>query len=42
VELLSFKRGRFAKMKARAEVDGHLAADGELMFSLVEVETDSR
>ncbi len=37
VELLSFKRGRFAKMKARAEVDGQLAADGELMFSLVEV-----
>ncbi len=37
VELLSFKRGRFAKMKARAEVDGKLATDGELMFSLVEV-----
>jgi 3-hydroxyacyl-[acyl-carrier-protein] dehydratase len=37
VELLSFKRGRFAKMKARAEVDGQVAADGELMFSLVEV-----
>ncbi len=36
-ELLSFKRGRFAKMKARAEVDGQVAADGELMFSLVEV-----
>lgn len=37
VELLSFKRGRFAKMKAQAEVDGQVAADGELMFSLVEV-----
>jgi 3-hydroxyacyl-[acyl-carrier-protein] dehydratase len=37
VELLSFKRGRFAKMKARAEVDGQLAVDGELMFTLVEV-----
>jgi 3-hydroxyacyl-[acyl-carrier-protein] dehydratase len=36
-ELLSFKRGRFAKMKAQAEVDGQVAADGELMFSLVEV-----
>jgi 3-hydroxyacyl-[acyl-carrier-protein] dehydratase len=36
-ELLSFKRGRFAKMKASAEVDGKLAVDGELMFSLVEV-----
>lgn len=37
VELLSFKRGRFAKMKARTEVDGQLAVDGELMFTLVEV-----
>jgi 3-hydroxyacyl-[acyl-carrier-protein] dehydratase len=37
VDLLSFKRGKIAKMKARAEVDGKVAADGELMFSLVEV-----
>jgi 3-hydroxyacyl-[acyl-carrier-protein] dehydratase len=37
VQLLSFKRGRIATMKARAEVDGKVAADGELMFSLVEV-----
>jgi 3-hydroxyacyl-[acyl-carrier-protein] dehydratase len=37
VELLSFKRGRFAKMKAQAEVDGQVATGGELMFSLVEV-----
>jgi 3-hydroxyacyl-[acyl-carrier-protein] dehydratase len=36
-QLLSFKRGRIATMKARAEVDGKVAADGELMFSLVEV-----
>jgi 3-hydroxyacyl-[acyl-carrier-protein] dehydratase len=37
VDLLSFKRGRFAKMKAIAEVDGQTAVSGELMFSLVEV-----
>jgi 3-hydroxyacyl-[acyl-carrier-protein] dehydratase len=37
VELQSFKRRRFAKMHARAEVDGQLATEGELMFSLVEV-----
>jgi 3-hydroxyacyl-[acyl-carrier-protein] dehydratase len=37
VELVAFKRRRFAKMKAKAEVDGQIAADGELMFSLVDV-----
>lgn len=36
VELLWVKRRRFGKMQARAEVDGQLAADGELMFSLVD------
>jgi 3-hydroxyacyl-[acyl-carrier-protein] dehydratase len=40
VELLSFKRRRFAKMHARAEVDGQLATEGELMFSLVDVSTE--
>lgn len=37
VELQAFKRRRFAKMHARAEVDGQLAASGTLMFALVEV-----
>jgi 3-hydroxyacyl-[acyl-carrier-protein] dehydratase len=37
VELQSFKRRRFAKMHARAEVDGQLATSGDLMFALVEV-----
>jgi len=36
VELLNVKRRRFGKMQARAEVDGNLVAEGELMFSLVE------
>lgn len=36
VELLYIKRRRFGKMQARAEVDGQLATEGELMFSLVE------
>ncbi|MEM8603559.1 MAG: 3-hydroxyacyl-ACP dehydratase FabZ [Cyanobacteria bacterium P01_H01_bin.121] len=35
-ELLSVKRKRFGKMYAEAKVDGHLAANGELMFSLME------
>lgn len=35
VELLWIKQRRFAKMQARAEVDGQLAAEGELMFSMV-------
>jgi 3-hydroxyacyl-[acyl-carrier-protein] dehydratase len=37
VELQAFKRRRFAKMHARAEVDGQLAASGDLTFALVEV-----
>jgi len=36
VELLSIKRKRFGKTRARAEVAGQLAAEGELMFSLVD------
>lgn len=36
VELLCVKRRRFGKMQARAEVDGQLATEGELLFSLVE------
>ncbi|MEM9214603.1 MAG: 3-hydroxyacyl-ACP dehydratase FabZ [Cyanobacteria bacterium P01_F01_bin.150] len=36
VELLSVKRMRFGKMKGKATVDGQLAAEGELMFSLVD------
>lgn len=35
VELLWVKQRRFGKMQARAEVDGQIAAEGELMFSLV-------
>jgi 3-hydroxyacyl-[acyl-carrier-protein] dehydratase len=35
VELLCIKQRRFAKVKARAEVEGQLAAEGELMFSLI-------
>ncbi len=35
VELLWVKHRRFGKMQGRAEVDGQLAAEGELMFSLV-------
>ncbi len=37
VELQAFKRRRFAKMHARAEVDGQLVAAGDLTFALVEV-----
>jgi 3-hydroxyacyl-[acyl-carrier-protein] dehydratase len=35
VELLCVKQRRFGKMRAIAEVDGQLAAEGELMFSLI-------
>lgn len=35
VELLWIKQRRFSKIRAMAEVDGQLAAEGELMFSLV-------
>jgi len=36
VELICVKRRRFAKMQARANVDGQLVAEGELMFSLID------
>jgi 3-hydroxyacyl-[acyl-carrier-protein] dehydratase len=36
VELLAIKRLRFGKMHGRAEVDGQLACEGELMFSVIE------
>ncbi|MBD1866795.1 3-hydroxyacyl-ACP dehydratase FabZ [Oculatella sp. FACHB-28] len=36
VDLLVVKRRRFGKMQGRAEVDGQLVAEGELMFSLVD------
>lgn len=35
-ELLTLKAKRFAKMKARAEVDGQLACEGSMMFSVVD------
>jgi len=35
-ELITMKRGRFGKMKARAEVDGQLACEGTLMFSVMD------
>ncbi|MBD1835048.1 3-hydroxyacyl-ACP dehydratase FabZ [Funiculus sociatus GB2-A5] len=35
-ELLCVKRRRFGKMQARAEVNGQLVTEGELMFSLVD------
>jgi 3-hydroxyacyl-[acyl-carrier-protein] dehydratase len=35
VELIAARK-RFGKMQARAEVDGQLTCEGELMFSLVE------
>ncbi len=36
LELLWVKRKRIGKMTGRAEVDGQLACEGELMFSLVD------
>jgi len=36
VELLCVKRRRFGKMQAKATVEGQLACEGELMFSLVD------
>ncbi len=36
VTLLTVKRQRFGKMQARAEVDGQLVCEGELMFSVVD------
>ena len=35
-ELIKIKRGRFGKMQSRAEVDGQLACEGTLMFSVVD------
>lgn len=35
-ELLALKGGRFGKMKSRAEVEGQLACEGTLMFSVVD------
>ncbi|GCA75098.1 3-hydroxyacyl-[acyl-carrier-protein] dehydratase FabZ [Microcystis aeruginosa NIES-2520] len=34
VELLSFKMNKIAKMQGEARVDGQLAAQGEMMFSI--------
>jgi 3-hydroxyacyl-[acyl-carrier-protein] dehydratase len=41
VELLAIKRLRFGKMHGRAEVDGQLACEGDLMFSVVEAASSS-
>ncbi|MBE9170623.1 3-hydroxyacyl-ACP dehydratase FabZ [Pleurocapsales cyanobacterium LEGE 06147] len=36
VELLSLKRNRIAKMQGRGEVDGQLAVQGEMLFSVID------
>jgi 3-hydroxyacyl-[acyl-carrier-protein] dehydratase len=36
VELLSLKLNRIAKMQGRAEVDGQLAVQGEMLFSVID------
>ena len=36
VELLSFKRQRIAKMQGKGLVDGQLAVEGEMLFSLID------
>lgn len=36
VKLLSLKRNRIAKMQGRGEVDGELAVEGEMLFSLID------
>lgn len=36
LELLCVKQRRFGKMQARAEVDGKLASEGQLIFSFIE------
>ncbi|MDJ0689153.1 MAG: 3-hydroxyacyl-ACP dehydratase FabZ [Xenococcaceae cyanobacterium MO_188.B32] len=36
VELLSLKRNRIAKMRGLGEVDGQIAVQGEMMFSLLD------
>jgi 3-hydroxyacyl-[acyl-carrier-protein] dehydratase len=36
VELLSLKLNRIAKMQGKAEVDGQLAVQGEMLFSVID------
>ena len=36
VEILAIKRNRIAKMKGKGEVDGQLAVEGEMLFSLID------
>ncbi|VEP15356.1 (3R)-hydroxymyristol acyl carrier protein dehydratase [Hyella patelloides LEGE 07179] len=36
VELLSLKRNRIAKMQGKGEVDGQLAVQAEMLFSLID------
>jgi 3-hydroxyacyl-[acyl-carrier-protein] dehydratase len=36
VELLSLKRNRIAKMQGKGTVDGQLAVQGEMLFSLID------
>ena len=36
VELLALKRNRIAKMKGKGEVDGQVAVEGEMLFSLID------
>ena len=36
VELLSLKRNRIAKMQGKGEVDGELAVQAEMLFSLID------
>ena len=36
VELLALKRNRIAKMRGKGEVDGQLAVEGEMLFSLID------
>jgi len=35
-ELLKFRSGRLGKMYGRAEVDGQLVAEGEMLFSMID------
>ena len=37
VELLALKRNRIAKMKGKGEVDGQVAVEGEMLFSLIDL-----
>ena len=36
VELLALKRNRIAKMKGKGEVDGQVAVEAEMLFSLID------